>query len=65
MYSPVSYPVYDDAGPPFKKTMMPGCANDPTGKRDTMFLVNHGSGGTLPLARESAGTLRLADTPTA
>ncbi len=62
---PCSYPVEDGLGPPFMETMMPGVANDPSGKRDALFLVNHGAGGTLPLARESAGTLKLADTPNA
>ena len=62
---PCSYPVEDGLGPAFMETMLPGVANDRSGERDALFLVNHGAGGTLPLARESAGTLRLEDTPTA
>ena len=66
VYSPVSYQVFD-AGPSgyFNETMMAGCANDRTGKRDAIFVINHGAGGTLPLARESAGTLKLPDSSSA
>ena len=65
LYDPISYPVEHGLGPAFMEKMEPGVATDRSGNRDTLFLVNHGSGGTLPLARESAGTLRLADTPSA
>ena len=66
VYSPVSYEVFDGIGPTgsFQEEMMPACANDPSGKRDALLLVNH-STVAPPLARESSGTLQLQDTPSA
>ena len=66
VYSPVSYEVFDGVGPTgsFQETMLPGVANDPSGKRDALLLVNH-STVAPPLARESSGTLQLQDTPSA
>ena len=45
----------------FEETMMPGVAAHLLHSSDCRFLVNHEG---LPLARSSAGTLTLTDSPT-
>ncbi len=48
----------------FTETMKPGVVADLLSKGcDTRFLVNHGAGGSIPLARTTSGTLKLEDTP--
>ena len=62
---PVSYPVYDGLSPePFMETMLPGVANDPSGKRNTLLFINHRTD-ALPLASEKGKTMDISDTPSA
>ncbi len=55
------YVVADRHGE-FTETMLPGVAAHLLHSADCRFLVNHSG---LPLARSSAGTLTLTDSPTA
>jgi hypothetical protein len=57
-----AYKVYDGLGPPFQETMRPGVVTNLLARGvDCRFLLNHSG---LPLARSTAGTLTLTDTPT-
>lgn len=54
------YTVVDRFGE-FQETMLPGVASHLLASADCRFLINHTG---LPLARSSAGNLKLSDTPT-
>lgn len=57
------YPVTDALGT-FTERMARGVVSDLLADGvDCRFMVNHGAGGSLPLARTTSGTLRLEDTP--
>jgi len=58
-----SYLVHDSFGS-YQETMQVGVARSVLAKNpDVRFLINHGEGGTLPLAR-TPSTMTLNDTPT-
>jgi HK97 family phage prohead protease len=59
----VPYTVHDAFGT-YEETMVPGVARQVLSEDpDVRFLINHGEGGTLPLAR-TPSTMTLQDAPT-